>query len=176
MISPVPNSIDFSNQKKVELTHKSLYLLNFIIKEGYNYYQFCIRNKALGAQCSHFMGKNSLLSQKSCIFATSTKAKSTMTTQQMFQTIADYFKTQPVKKAWIFGSFARGEETPLSDIDLLVTYEDNARVSLLKQASMINELESLLDRSVDIVPEKLLRNNFKKSVNQDKKLIYERAN
>lgn len=99
-----------------------------------------------------------------------------MTTQQMFQTIADYFKTQPVKKAWIFGSFARGEETPLSDIDLLVTYEDNARVSLLKQASMINELESLLDRSVDIVPEKLLRNNFKKSVNQDKKLIYERAN
>ena len=99
-----------------------------------------------------------------------------MTTQQMFQTIADYFKTQPVKKAWIFGSFARGEETPLSDIDLLVTYEDNARVSLLKQASMINELESLLDRSVDIVPEKLLRNNVKKSVNQDKKLIYERAN
>jgi predicted nucleotidyltransferase len=99
-----------------------------------------------------------------------------MTTQQMFQTIADYFKTQPVKKAWIFGSFARGEETPLSDIDLLVTYEDNARVSLLKQASMINELESLLNRSVDIVPEKLLRNNFKKSVNQDKKLIYERAN
>ncbi len=94
----------------------------------------------------------------------------------MFQTIADYFKTQPVKKAWIFGSFARGEETPLSDIDLLVTYEDNARVSLLKQASMINELESLLDRSVDIVPEKLLRSNFKKSVNQDKKLIYERAN
>ena len=99
-----------------------------------------------------------------------------MTTQQMFQTIADYFKTQPVKKAWIFGSFARGEETPLSDIDLLVTYEDNARVSLLKQASMINELESLLNRSVDIVPEKLLRNNFKKSINQDKKLIYERAN
>ena len=99
-----------------------------------------------------------------------------MTTQQMIQTIADYFKTQPVKKAWIFGSFARGEETPLSDIDLLVTYEDNARVSLLKQASMINELESLLDRSVDIVPEKLLRSDFKKSVNQDKKLIYERAN
>lgn len=99
-----------------------------------------------------------------------------MTTQQMFQTIADYFKTQPVKKAWIFGSFARGEETPLSDIDVLVVYDDNARVSLLKQASMINELESLLDRSVDIVPEKLLRSNFKKSVNQDKKLIYERAN
>jgi len=28
----------------------------------------------------------------------------------MQNTIADYFKTQPVLKAWLFGSFARGEE------------------------------------------------------------------
>lgn len=38
----------------------------------------------------------------------------------MTKLIADYFKTQPVVKAWLFGSFARGEETPLSDVDLLV--------------------------------------------------------
>ena len=30
----------------------------------------------------------------------------------MTKAIADYFKTQPVLKAWLFGSFARGEETP----------------------------------------------------------------
>ena len=35
-------------------------------------------------------------------------------------TVAEYFKTQPVKKAWLFGSFARGEETHASDIDILV--------------------------------------------------------
>ncbi|MBP5346417.1 MAG: nucleotidyltransferase domain-containing protein [Bacteroidales bacterium] len=99
-----------------------------------------------------------------------------MTKQQIYQTIANYFKSQPIKKAWIFGSFARGEETPLSDIDVLVVYDDNARVSLLKQASMINELESLLNRSVDIVQEKLLQNKVRNSVNQDRKLIYERAN
>ena len=99
-----------------------------------------------------------------------------MTKQQIYQTIANYFKSQPIKKAWIFGSFARGEETPLSDIDVLVVYDDNARVSLLKQASMINELESLLNRSVDIVQEKLLQNKVRVSVNQDRKLIYERAN
>ena len=34
----------------------------------------------------------------------------------MQQRIADYFKTQPVLKAWLFGSFARGEDTPLSDV------------------------------------------------------------
>ena len=38
---------------------------------------------------------------------------------QMNQQIADYFKNQPVVRVWLFGSFARGEETPLSDVDLL---------------------------------------------------------
>ena len=37
----------------------------------------------------------------------------------MRKSIADYFKTQPVLKAWLFGSFARGEETPQSDVDIL---------------------------------------------------------
>ena len=49
----------------------------------------------------------------------------------MTKIIADYFKTQPVVKAWLFGSFARGEETPESDVDILVQYDDTARISLL---------------------------------------------
>lgn len=43
-----------------------------------------------------------------------------MSTQDIKTTIAEYFKTQPVLKAWLFGSFARGEETPDSDVDILV--------------------------------------------------------
>ncbi|MBP3286438.1 MAG: nucleotidyltransferase domain-containing protein [Prevotella sp.] len=42
-----------------------------------------------------------------------------MSTQLMTEKIAEYFKTQPVLKAWLFGSFARGEETPESDVDIL---------------------------------------------------------
>lgn len=42
-----------------------------------------------------------------------------MSTQLMTEKIAEYFKTQPVLKAWLFGSFARGEETPDSDVDIL---------------------------------------------------------
>ena len=34
-----------------------------------------------------------------------------MSTQMMNQKIADYFKTQPIVRAWLFGFFARGEET-----------------------------------------------------------------
>jgi len=92
----------------------------------------------------------------------------------MQHAIADYFKTQPVLKAWLFGSFARGEETPLSDVDLLVQYDDKARISLLKHAAMICELEKLLDRPVDIVEDGTLRPRVSESVNQDRRLIYER--
>ena len=42
-----------------------------------------------------------------------------MTTQEMTQLIADYFKTQPVLKVWLFGSFSRGEEREDSDVDLI---------------------------------------------------------
>ena len=97
-----------------------------------------------------------------------------MSTQTINNAIADYFKTQPVVRAWIFGSFARGEETPQSDVDLLVQYDDKARISLLKHAAMICELEKRLDRPVDIVEEGTLRPRVRERVNQDRKLIYER--
>ena len=96
-----------------------------------------------------------------------------MSTKAMQQSIADYFKTQPVVKAWLFGSYARGEETPLSDVDILVQFDEGG-VSLLKHAAMICELEKILDRPVDIVPEKMLRPRVRENVDQDKKLIYER--
>ena len=89
-----------------------------------------------------------------------------MSTKVMQQTIAEYFKTQPVLKAWLFGSFARGEETPLSDVDLLVQFDEGG-VSLLKHAAMICELEKILDRPVDIVPEKMLRPRVRENVDQD---------
>ncbi|MBE6339662.1 MAG: nucleotidyltransferase [Bacteroidales bacterium] len=96
-----------------------------------------------------------------------------MSTQVMNEAIANYFRTQPVVKAWLFGSFARGEETPLSDVDLLVQYDEGG-ISLLKHAAMICELEKILDRPVDIVEDGTLLPFATDSANRDKKLIYER--
>ena len=95
--------------------------------------------------------------------------------QSMKKAIAEYFKTQPIIKAWLFGSYARGEETPLSDVDLLVQYDEDG-ISLLKHAAMICELEKILDRPVDIVEDGTLRPYAMQSANRDKKLIYERRN
>ena len=97
-----------------------------------------------------------------------------MNLQAIQKLIADYFHTQPITKAWIFGSFARGEETPLSDVDLLVEYEPGG-ISLFKHAAIICELERLLDRPVDLVQEKLLHASIRENVMQDRKLIYERS-
>ena len=97
-----------------------------------------------------------------------------MNTQTMNEAIANYFKTQPIQRAWLFGSFARGEETPLSDVDLLVQYSEGG-VSLLKHCAMINDLEKLLDRSVDLIEDGTLLPFAIESANRDKKLIYERT-
>ncbi len=94
----------------------------------------------------------------------------------MTQQIAEYFKTQPVLKAWLFGSFARGEQTADSDIDILVNYDRSQPIGLLKIASMSADLEDLLGRKVDLVEEKMLFPWVAESVNDDKQLIYARTN
>lgn len=96
-------------------------------------------------------------------------------TLSMIQIIAEYFKTQPVLKAWIFGSFARGEEKPWSDMDILVQYDRTQPIGLLKIAGMQIDLEDLLGLEVDLVEEGALRPWAVESVNNDKQLIYERA-
>ena len=89
--------------------------------------------------------------------------------------IADYFKTQPVVKAWLFGSYSRNEQRPWSDVDILVQYDRSHPIGLLKIAGMKVDLEDLLNCEVDLVEEGTLRPWAVESVNRDKKLIYERA-
>ena len=88
--------------------------------------------------------------------------------------IKRYFAGQPVVKAWLFGSFARGEEKEDSDVDILVSFDDKAKVSLLRHAGMLCDLEDLLKRPVDLVNELSLYPEVRETVNNDKILIYER--
>lgn len=97
-----------------------------------------------------------------------------METNQVKEILAHYFATQPVLKAWLFGSFARGEQTPLSDVDILVVIDYSQHVGL-KFFGMWNDLEKLLDRSVDLVEDGFLLPFAVESANHDKILIYERA-
>ncbi|MDE6095509.1 MAG: nucleotidyltransferase domain-containing protein [Muribaculaceae bacterium] len=95
-------------------------------------------------------------------------------TQSLLNKLRAFFATQPVVKAWLFGSYARGEETDNSDIDILVSFDRDAKVSLLRHAAMLVDLEDLLRRPVDLVNERSLFPEVSKQVDLDKILIYER--
>ena len=98
-----------------------------------------------------------------------------MSTQDITKTIAEYFKTQPVLKAWLFGSYARGEQTPDSDIDILfVPDRSEKRFSLFKHGGMYMDLRELLGREVDLIVDGTLRPYAAKTAERDKILIYER--
>lgn len=89
-------------------------------------------------------------------------------------TIQEYFKTQPVEKAWVFGSFSRGEERPESDVDIMVSLIPGTRLGM-KFFAMNLELERLLNRPVDLVIEGDLLPFAEKTANQDRVLVYARA-
>lgn len=88
--------------------------------------------------------------------------------------IKNYLSSMPIDKAWIFGSFARGEETEKSDIDILVQFSKGVKIGL-KYFRFINDLESISNRRIDLVDCSTLDPFVMPHVNKDRILIYERT-
>jgi uncharacterized protein len=88
--------------------------------------------------------------------------------------ISRYFDTQPIEKAWIFGSYARAEEDTKSDIDILVNFLPNERVTLFKYVHIVNDLQALTGKNIDLVENGQLKKFAEQSVENEKVLIYER--
>lgn len=98
-----------------------------------------------------------------------------MKRQTIQQKIAEYFETQPVLKAWLFGSFARGEETPNSDVDILFVPDYSGKpFTLFTMGGMYMDLKEILGREVDLVVDGSLRPYAVESANRDRILVYER--
>ncbi len=93
----------------------------------------------------------------------------------MIPVIAEFFKNQPIERAFLFGSCSRGEETADSDVDILVKYVDGNKLSLLDISRMMVDLSHKISRKVDLVEEDRLKPFAVESVNRDKIKIYERA-
>lgn len=89
--------------------------------------------------------------------------------------IKAYLQTQPIKKAWVFGSFSRGEERQDSDVDILVQYDRTSQpVGLFTIVRIKQQLESIVGRNVDLVEDGTLMPFAVDSANQDKILIFEK--
>lgn len=87
----------------------------------------------------------------------------------IFRVLARY----DVREAYLFGSFARGEQAPDSDIDLRLACGATMTFGTLYELSL--ELEKELGRKVDIVtnPPEHMRPAFRKNLEQDEVRLYE---
>jgi hypothetical protein len=87
-------------------------------------------------------------------------------------TIIDYLRPYGPERIGIFGSYARREETPNSDIDILVKFKET--LSLLDLAKIHRELSLILGKEVDLVTESSLKNErLRKYIYSDLKIIFE---
>ena len=87
--------------------------------------------------------------------------------------IADFCCKWKVIEFALFGSVLSKDFRPDSDIDVLVSFSEDAKWSLFDIVSMQNELNEIFGRDVDLVEKDAIRNPFRRhSILRSKKVIY----
>ncbi|MFL5748773.1 MAG: nucleotidyltransferase family protein [Niastella sp.] len=89
------------------------------------------------------------------------------------QVLQQYFAGIPVKRAYLFGSMARNEARPDSDIDILVELDHSKPIGM-KFFLYQSDLEELLHKKIDLITAEGLSRHVKPFIDKDKILIYER--
>jgi len=93
--------------------------------------------------------------------------------ERQIETINNYFRARPVLKAYLFGSYVRGEADNQSDIDILVDLDYSQKIGL-QFVQMKIDLEKLLNVNVDLVSSNGLSEYIRPLVDSEKQLIYAR--
>ena len=89
------------------------------------------------------------------------------------KTIRDYFRDKPVVRAFIFGSFSRGDAANNSDVDILVELDYSTHIGL-GFVNMKFDLEDKLHKKIDLISGNAVSKYILPFINKDKRLIYER--
>ena len=87
--------------------------------------------------------------------------------------LSGFWKDKPIKKAYLFGSVVRQELTPTSDIDILVELDNTKTIGMIEYIKIMEALEKLLLRKVDLVATDGLSPYIKPVIDKEKRLIYE---
>jgi predicted nucleotidyltransferase len=86
--------------------------------------------------------------------------------------IAEFCQRNQVQELALFGSALTADFGTESDVDLLVTFQPEARVGFLTLARMQRELEELFGRKVDLVPKGGLKPVIRNSVLASARILY----
>lgn len=77
-----------------------------------------------------------------------------------------------VQRLSLFGSLARGEAGPDSDVDLAVTIDPNAKIGLFGYVALRDELAEMLGRHVDLVSEPVRKERLQTRIDQDRVHVF----
>jgi len=94
-----------------------------------------------------------------------------MNREEIFEKVVQVLKNQGARKIAIFGSYARGEEKPESDIDIIVEFSE--RKSLLELVRIERELSEVLGIKIDLLTEKSISPYLIDTIRKEMEVIYE---
>jgi len=94
-----------------------------------------------------------------------------LTIEQIQQTVQDYFKDKPVKKVYLFGSYAKGNPTEDSDVDLLVDLDYEKKIGLSYFGWSVY-LGRILKARVDIASFNEINDRVLNNISPEMKVIY----
>lgn len=86
--------------------------------------------------------------------------------------VASICKRYQIRELSLFGSVARGEHGPDSDVDFLVDFQPEAQTSLLDVTGLIEDLSSLVGRRVDIAIKRALKPRIRSEVLGEARVLY----
>jgi uncharacterized protein len=72
----------------------------------------------------------------------------------------------------VFGSVARGEASPYSDVDLMADVDTNRKFSLLDMSGLENRLSDILKVKVDLTLSKSMREHVRRTADQEAVLAF----
>ncbi|MDR0306652.1 MAG: nucleotidyltransferase domain-containing protein [Chitinispirillales bacterium] len=88
--------------------------------------------------------------------------------KQLFEKIADKYE---IEEAYLFGSYARGDATAESDIDIFIK-EGKKIQTLLQLCGFRLEVQDALNKEIDVVVEDSDNTSFEKSIKKELLKIY----
>lgn len=78
-----------------------------------------------------------------------------------------FYNTFGIKFIGLFGSYARGNETKDSDIDILYNIEKGKKLSMFKYLKIVSQLEEQFHKKIDLVRFNIINPKIKSRINQD---------
>jgi predicted nucleotidyltransferase len=91
------------------------------------------------------------------------------------QEIADFCRANRIRRLALFGSVLRDDFSPSSDVDVLVEFDADARVGLIRLATLEMELSRLLGRKVDLNTPGFLSKYYRDHIMSEAEVQYDAA-